>query len=874
MIGTTLSHYRITEKLGAGGMGIVYRAEDTNLNRQVAIKVLPDIFSGDPERMARFEREAKLLASLNHPNIAAIYGLEQAEGRRFLVLELVEGETLAQRIAKGPLPVDEALDVCHQIAEGLEAAHEKGIIHRDLKPANVKITPEGKVKVLDFGLARAFQGETATADASHSPTLTDQMTRPGVILGTAAYMSPEQAKGGVVDKRADIWAFGCILFECLTGRRAFEGDTITETLASILKGTPNWNAIPPAAPAAVTELLCRCLEKESRERIHDIGDVRIEIAHETGAARKYPRQESVRVRRGLRSNALLFLVALIGGAAIASIFLSNRPESKHVARFDVILLPSTTFPDRGGICVSPDGRRIVYVAEQNNNRQLFARDIDSFDISLIEGTEDAHTPTFSPDGGWVAFFAQGRLKKVSMSGGTPQNICEVPTLTFSMGIDWSSEGYIIFQPGIHYGLFRVSANGGSPESISGIDGLAASPQCLPGGDKLLFLIMKEKQQRLGILSLKTGGQKLLPGPFDSNWVRYLTTGHLVYLQSGRMMALPFDLARETPIGNPSLVLDGIYEPQWGVPLIAVSGGGLLAYVPGGREQSKMVFVDRAGAAIWQSEESANYSYPRFSPKGDKIAVSTSTGIQIYDAARRRVESILPTPKGGFDPVWSQDGTKIAFSSMGSDSYVIFQQSVEGGEDARLLLNSQHNLFAYSRSGDGRLFAYYEVHPKTGRDIWILPENGKPEQVLATEFNERSPSLSPDGRWIAYVSDELGKDEVYVRPCTGHAGKWLISKDGGSEPLWSADGREIFYRKAYQMWSVPVETTPTFKHGGPVLLFEGRYDLARNPSGSRHYDVSPDGKRFVMVSHQLDETRFFHIVQNWFEELKRLVPTGK
>ncbi|MGA2263257.1 MAG: protein kinase, partial [Acidobacteriota bacterium] len=523
MIGTTLSHYRITEKLGAGGMGVVYRAEDTNLDRQVAIKVLPDIFSGDPERLARFEREAKLLASLNHPNIAAIHGLEEAGGKRFLVLELVEGETLAQRIAKGPLPVDETLDVCRQIAEGLEAAHEKGIIHRDLKPANVKITPEGKVKVLDFGLAKAFHGETAAADASHSPTLTDQMTRPGVILGTAAYMSPEQARGKPVDKRADIWAFGCILYECLTGKRAFEGETVTETLAAILKAEPDWHALPVEASENLRAVLRRCLQKDASHRLRDIGDARIEIgdsiaqlAEAVSVLRRYP------FRWILACAAVVLLVGILIGVALMRY--SQPATSSPVLRSVIKVEPGhwldglrrsreAQSPSRTAMAISGDGRFAVYSAIEENpgpqaKPQLYLRRMDQAEAKPITGTEGGINPFLSPDNHWVGFWADGKLKKVPVDGGVPATLCDA---AFIFGASWGPDNSIVFARGVAAGLSRVLADGGKLESLTTPDPKREEyghrlPSWLPNGKAVLFTVMRhawDSQPWLALLRLDT-----------------------------------------------------------------------------------------------------------------------------------------------------------------------------------------------------------------------------------------------------------------------------------------------------------------------------------------------------------------------------------
>ena len=652
MIGTTLSHYRILEKLGAGGMGVVYRAEDTNLNRQVAIKVLPDIFSGDPERLARFEREAKLLASLNHPNIAAIHGLEEAEGKRFLVLELVDGETLAQRIAKGPLPVDETLDVCLKIAEGLEAAHEKGIIHRDLKPANVKITPEGKVKVLDFGLAKAFQVETSTPDASHSPTLTDQMTRPGVILGTATYMSPEQAKGKQVDKRADIWAFGCVMYECLTGKRAFQGETITETVASILKSDPDWGTLPAETPAIVRSLLRRCLQKDQGIRLHDIADARIEIGESVTyplEAEPAPRQHSL-LWLGACAAVVLFAGILIDRvltryfqpAPSASVVTSTiKVEPGHwldsMRRTNEMERPSRT-----AMAISRDGRFIVYSAIEENpgpqaRPRLFLRRMDKSDAKPIVGTEGGVSPFLSPDNRWVGFWADRKLMKISIDGGVPVALCE---MAYPFGASWGTDDNIVFSPNYDVGLFMIPANGGKAEVLTAADKAREEfrhrlPHYLPDGKSVLFTSVRDEfdpKPRIAILDLKSRRwQVLLEEAADA---QYIPTGHLAFLRQGILMAVSFDLNRLEVCGQPVPAISNVMQTinsrscyyNTDAGQVSVSHSGSLIYASGGTipdEQNSLVWVDQKGI----SQPIASFTAPIYalslSPHGDRVAYSTN-----------------------------------------------------------------------------------------------------------------------------------------------------------------------------------------------------------------------------------------------------------
>ncbi|MBZ5500160.1 MAG: serine/threonine protein kinase [Acidobacteriia bacterium] len=646
MIGRTISHYRITEKLGQGGMGVVYRAEDTTLGRQVAIKVLPDIFAGDPERLSRFEREAKLLASLNHPNIAAIHGLDEVGEKRFLVLELVEGEALAERIAKGPLPVDEALEVCRQIAEGLEAAHERGIVHRDLKPANVKVTPEGKVKILDFGLAKAFHAETAADDIAQSPTISELATRAGAILGTAAYMSPEQAKGKVVDKRTDIWAFGCVLYECLTGRKAFQGDTVTETVASILKGEPDWKALPSVTPWRVRDLLHRCLQKDPALRLRDIGDARFEI--ETPASFLADAVEAPR-RASLLWLVAGAAVALIAGILIGPTFMSYiRPAPSPSVVWSTIKvepglrLPGQAYdmerPGRTAVTISSDGMFIVYSAIEENpgpqaKPQLYLRRMDQSAAKPIAGTEGGTSPFLSPDSRWVGFWSDGKLKKVLVEGGVPSALCDASAL---YGANWGRDNSIVFADGDVTGLSRVSAEGGKPETLTKPDPKRDEcshrlPSWLPNGKAVLFTILKfpyDPKPSLALLRLDTGEWHVLFQ--DAADARYVPTGHLVFLRQGTLMAVGFDPARLEVIGQPIALVENVMQAfglsysshHIGAGQFGISDTGSLIYAPGGvppPQSNSLVWVDQRGAEQPAADLQVPFFAPRLSPDGQRIA---------------------------------------------------------------------------------------------------------------------------------------------------------------------------------------------------------------------------------------------------------------
>ncbi len=885
MVGTTINHYKVLEKIGQGGMGEVYRAEDTSLKREVAIKVLPEQFTKDPQRLARFEREAQLLASLNHPNIAAIHSFEHADEIHFLVLELVEGETLQELVAKGPVPVEEALKVCRQIAEGVEAAHEKGVIHRDLKPANVKVTPEGKVKILDFGLAKAFEEEVPVTDISQSPTLTEEMTRAGVILGTAAYMSPEQAKGKPVDKRADIFAFGAVLYELLTGKRAFEGETITETIAAVLKSEPDWEKLPSDTPWRIQELLRRCLTKEPHDRLDGIANVRIEIKLALSEpATISPIGVGSAAQPPLWKRAIPWSVALLMGViAISIAFWSSRQStSPPLTKFMIApALPASTTRLSGNLAISADGRHVVYRSNTEKGDQLYLRSLDDLVERPIPGTEGALSPFFSPDGNSVGFFAGFQLKKVSLAGGSPITLCDARRLGVSGS--WSPDDTIVFSAFHESGnaLFRVSASGGEPEILATSDLDKGEtgyrlPHILPGGKTVLFTTTQSDggvvaDYQIAALSLETGERKILIE--DGRQATYVNTGHLIYEQpgTGNMMAVLFDLGTLEVTSGPVPVLQGVRYNPTNVDY-ALSDEGTLVYIPTS-EGSGLIWVNRDGRTQPVTEIQRNFSAPRLSPDGTRLSVTVSDeagtpNIWIYEIARE-ILTQFTVEGGNLRAIWSPDGQQLIFASNRATGLPdLFWMPIDGSAEAKQLTTGENSQFPTSWSPDG-LVAYVEV-VMPGGDILVLSLDGErdTETVLATQYNERNGIFSPNGRWLAFTSDRSGQAEVYVKPYPGQGGFVQISTDGGLEPVWAQSGKELFYRTGDQMMVVSVQTDTTFKAEKPRLLFEGSYRYSFTNVTS-NYDVTADGQQFVMVN---EETSQINVVLNWFEELKRLVPT--
>lgn len=910
LVGHTVAHFRIVDMIGAGGMGEVYRARDERLKREVAVKVLPEIFAADPERVARLDREARLLASISHPNVASIHGLEEVEGKRFLVLELVEGETLAQRLTKGPLPLDEALEICRQIAEGVEAAHEKGIIHRDLKPANIKITAEGRVKVLDFGLAKALSVEPPTADLTQSPTITAQ-SHPGILLGTAAYMSPEQVKGKQADKRSDVWSFGCVLFECVTGKRAFEGETVTETLGAILKNEPDCTAVPPA----LRPVLRRCLAKDPGSRLHDIADARILMA-ESAAREAVPMQAVPAPWRlslvWLAACAAVMLLAgiLIGPALMrylqpappASMVMSTiRIETGHWLGCDPVIAnlmgrlglqgaSGMQRPSRTAVAISSNGSFIVYSAVEENpgpqaKSYLYVRRMDQSEAQLVPGTEGGINPFLSPDNRWVGFWADGKLKKVPIEGGVATALCDASLL---YGANWGRDNSIVFAAGVDRGISRVSAEGGTPEILTKPDPKREEyshrlPSWLPNGKAVVFTVMRhgwDTQPWLALLRMDTREWHVLLR--DAADARYVSTGHLVFLQQGRLMAVRFDPAKPEVIGQPVALVDNVMQTftnnaisHTGAGQFGISDTGSLIYAAGGippdQTNNSLVWVDQKGTEQPATALQLPFSHPRLSPDGRRIAYQTlgrERQVWVYDLSRG-TNSRLTGEEMAVWPIWAPDGKRLLFLSPKG---LIWQPYDESSPPERLA-TSEYVQFPGSWSPDGETIALVEFHPDTGYDIALLDvHSGRVTSFLNSQFLERYPEFSPDGRWIAYTCDESKGSEVYLRPFPGPGIKYPVSIDGGTEPRWARNGKQLFYRNQYQMWVVDVETEGGVATGKPRLLFEKSGYLASDPT--RSYDLSLDGQRFLMVKgEQRKPTPVTELilVQNWLEELKRLVP---
>jgi serine/threonine protein kinase/Tol biopolymer transport system component len=895
--GTRLGSYEVVAPIGAGGMGEVYRARDSKLGRDVAIKVLPEAFAHDADRLSRFQREAKMLASLNHPNIATIHGLEQSGGTSYLVMELVSGETLAERVKAGPLGIEEALKIGVQIAEALEAAHEKSIIHRDLKPANVKVTPEGKVKVLDFGLAKAFSGDTTNEDMGNSPTLSMAATMQGVIMGTAAYMSPEQARGKPVDKRIDIWAFGCVLYELLTGKQAFRGETVSDTIAAVLEREPEWQVLPPATPAKIRELLRRCLKKDSQRRLRDIGDARIEIEEALAApavAEPTAAAKSIRTRwRG----ALLWGVTFLFLAAITSMVVWNRKSSSPivsgpVSRIAIMLPPGQPLAGLEiglAVALSPDGTQLAYAARQGNTQQLYLRPLAGLEAKPVPGTEGATEPFFSPDGQWLGFFAGGKLKKVLVSGGEALTLGDAKN---PRGASWRGQGTIAFAPTAVSVLQQVSDAGGTRQPLTRLEKGENShrwPEFLPGGRAVLFAALHAganwNDAQVSVQSVGAGERRdLVQG---GTHPRYAPSGHLIYAQGGSLMAAPFDPQRLAVTGAAVPVVEGVLQSTLtGAAQYSFSATGSLVYVPEGVQatQRRLVWVSRGGTEQPVAAPARAYRGPRLSPDGRELAVAVEgqeTEVWLYNLSRETLTRLTFQGSTNYNPVWTRDGKRIAFTSVGMQG--LFWQQADGSGGLERL--SEFGSAPNSWSPDGQLLAFIEINPTTGYDIWVLqmgdPSVGagqvrKAQPFLRTPFNEGASRFSPDGRWLAYVSDESGRYEIYVQPYPGPGGKWQISTEGGTEPVWNQNGRELFYRSGDKMMAAEITTQPRFFAGKPKVLFAGQYQPSPNPVANPNYDVSPDGQRFLMLkpseSAEAAPTQI-NVVLNWFEELKRRVPTG-
>ncbi len=919
--GTRLGQYEIISPLGAGGMGEVYRARDTKLGRSVAIKVLPEAVATHPDRIARFEREAKVLASLNHPHIAALFGMEESAGRHFLVMELVEGETLAERIAspnasgRGHLRVEDALKVAIQIAGALEAAHECGIIHRDLKPANIKITPDEVVKVLDFGLAKATEGDRAGQDLSQSPTVSFGGTREGTILGTAAYMSPEQARGKPVDQRTDIWAFGCVLYEMLTGRLAFSGETVSDAVAAILSREPDWLALPAETPESVRRLLRRSLEKDPKRRVHHIADARIELeetlpqpsasGHLMSTDLSAPivtngARARARVRLAWIAAATLSVAAIIAALALGRVgFIDRSAVDARVYRSSIILPEGTQIPgDRssanlgpaGRFALSPDGRRLAFVARRDaaGLSMLWVRPLDAVVAQSLAGTEGATYPFWSPDSRFVAFLAQGKLKKIGVAGGAPLTLCDA-----SLGATgaWNRDDVILFTPKGGSPLYRVSASGGTPSPVTTFDAANGDAQhwfpfFLPDGRHFLYSTLGSKRVGatdprgvyVGSLDPKESSTLLLQ---DGSHAKY-AEGHLIFLRGTTLMARPFDANRRELHGEAEPLAEQVQTTSGSVTGAAgaftVSETGVLAYQTGsGVVRSQLVWFDRGGKQIGLLGDQADYSDVELSPDGRRLAVSVldpaagTRDLWLYDVKRELRTRFTFDSANEFESIWSPDGDRLAFARSKGSVDLYEKPSSGGSED--VLLEGGLGKFPSDWSPNGRFILYIAGGAAIARsDLLVLPLFGdkKPFPFLETSFTETRGRFSPDGRWIAYASDESGQFEIYVARFPEPGERRRVSTAGGVWPRWRRDGREIVYL-------APDNTLTAATVNGEVARFEvgaARPLFAVRPRpqvtlGDYPYDVSADGKRFL-VNTLVEETTSSAItlVVNWTAGLKK------
>lgn len=924
--GSRLGVYEITAAIGEGGMGQVFRARDTRLDRDVAIKILPEAFAHDADRLKRFTREARTLASLNHPNIAAIYGLEESGALTALVMELVEGEDLSQRIARGAIPLDEALPIAKQIAAALEAAHEQGIIHRDLKPANIKVRADGTVKVLDFGLAKAIErpGESGGSgrprgtagvnrldspdplDVSASPTMTSpaMLTGAGVILGTAAYMAPEQAKGKPLDRRADMWAFGASLYEMLTAQRAFKGEDSTDTIAAVVSREPDWSALPASTPASIRRVLRRCLEKDRRQRLDSAAGARLEVdeALTAPASVDSPGLRASDTRRprafawvGSLTVAAVVIVAL---AVPAGRYLTEAPPPEM--RTDIVT-PGTADPM--SFALSPDGRQIVFVASGDGALRLWLRSLATTTAQPLPGTEGAASPFWSPDSRSVGFFADGMLKRLDVGGGPPQTIAE---FALARGGTWNADGVILFTANLTTPIYRAPASGGAPAAVTTLDRQSSHrfPSFLPDGRHFLFYAQGTPD---------TAG--IYVGALDEPVTRRLTAadaagvylpdvpgragafrggGWLLWVRGGTLVARRLDVDRLTLTGEQvPLASPVMADPTFsGAAALSASAGGLLAYRTGGSSRRQLAFFDRSGTALGTlgAPDENGLLQPSVSPDGRWVVVSrtvrANADLWLLDGSRTTRFTFDLAPEG--NPVWSPDGRDIAFDSTRSGPRDLYHGSSSnaGGED--VLLQSPQAKLATDWSPDGRFVLFNSPDPKTDWDLWALPlADRTPRVILKTPFREMYGAFSPDGRWIAYMSNESGRNEIYVRPFAAAAasgaelrprpgqaadaagGQWQISTAGGIFPRWRHDGKELYYlAPSGAMMAAPIGVTgSTLAPGSPVTLFPTQIvGSGADAQLGRQYDVTRDGR--FLINTVLDSAAApITLIQNWSPKTK-------
>jgi Tol biopolymer transport system component len=855
-------------------MGEVYRARDTKLDREVALKVLPTELSGDPERAARFEREARMLASLQHPHIASIYGYEHIEGVRFLTMELIEGEDLAERLERGQVPLNEALQIAEQVAIGLEAAHQKNIIHRDLKPANIKLDRDGMVKILDFGLARAFAGdEPDPSDLDHSPTITAAMTRAGVILGTAAYMSPEQAKGKSLDQRSDIWSFGVILYEMLHGQKMFEGETVSETMAEVMKGEIDWDALPSSTPAWLRALLRRCLDRDPRTRLQSIGEARISLqrgpAGDEPAVASAPRTPRSAARPWMAVAIISLLVAL--GAVIVSLQPKERGGLTEVVRATLELPPDHILV--GGPEISRDGSRVAFISTDGTApQQIYTRTLDSDELSPVMGSEGAGYCFFSPDGEWIAFYAKRGLYKAKISGGSPFLLAETPSMA---GACWLTDGTIVFTMAWNSGLFRISENGGEPSPVLIPDRenhyAFVWPHPFPGETELIFNRWG-KSADLMLLNLMDGSVRAL---LPEYWRRAIPTqsGHILFTgNGGDLLALPgTPSAGSTPTPQP--VLQSVDNGQnSGHSRFSISEDGTLVYSAIDRSKRSLVSVDGEGRITDVPGAPINYETIEVSRDLRRVLVVSGFELYVQDLARgSRLPLARELARAQDRAIWHADGERALFAANHGGDWDIYAKSASDDGEVEHFLQRIYDQYPESMASDGTLI-YRESHPETGDDLWLLPPEGEPEPWMATAAGERQAVFSSDADLIAFTSDASGEQEVYVRSRANRGDMIAVSTNGGFSPAWAWDEDRLYFRSANSIMMSEIRREPTLSASEPVEIFEGGWALG-DPLryGRRGYVPMPDGS-FLMIRNQPEAIPMrLKVVFNWFEELGRRVP---
>ncbi len=902
--GTSLRQYRIAEPIGAGGMGEVYRAHDTKLGREVAIKVLPAAVAQDADRLARFKREAQVLASLNHPNIAAIYGLEDADDVQFLVLELVEGEDLAEHLTRGRMPVDDVLAIAKQIADALAAAHDKGIVHRDLKPANVKLTPDSKVKVLDFGLAKAAAGDASTPgglDPGSAPTLTHAATMAGMILGTGAYMSPEQARGKPVDRRTDVWAFGCVLYEMLTGGKAFAGDDITETLAAVVRGEPDWTCLPAGLPPAVRVLIERCLVKDRDLRLLDMSVVRFLLSDAAGslsgalapaaaAAAALPRPLRRRIAPLVVATALLAVAATFG--VTRRLAPAGGAVEDAVVHASIVLSGGVELgsPQLMPVAISRDGTRVAFVGDDDGKNRIYVRALNEPEAKMLEGTEGGDGPFFSPDGQWIAFFAGSTLRKIAVGGAALQTLADAPT---HRGGDWGRDGFIYFAPTNIGGIWRVPEEGGAATEVTRKkpekDEISHRwPRLAGDTNTLLFSVWTgpgDDEHHIAMQTIGAAEHHVFVRGGDAP--RYAAKiGSLLYTHMGELLAVRWrptqtDLGKAVPVATPENPDDAAGNEGCGN--YAVSDNGTLAYLAGGRTRwaERLVWIDRSGKSEFAPISEHNYENVVISPDGLRAIVQINEGVTAlwtYEIGRATLTPLGKSAGSSQAPLWTTDGSRVIYRGTRRGTRNLYWRAADGsGDEERLTDKPGVIQTPTSASADGRWLMFNEVGSDQpgGNGIWLMQLDG--ERTLRPFFQEPAGELdgqiSPDGKWVAYEASVSSRKEIYVAPFSGPGARRQVSTGGGTEPLWSRDGSELFFQSGTKLMAVTVTPGAAFSASIPRLVHEGRY--CKQSNGNTSWSITPDGKRFLRIQSAEPERAItqFELVLNWFAELKQRGTTG-